>query len=185
MRRSKSNFLCDTPRTTLPSYRPPALRNGPVGASSGATFSLAYDESSKPGGRIKSGGVASGGVGPTGKALPPGAEFVSKAAAKNAKKRASKKSKGPGVDGHEDGGADDAPSSSGAGAAEEAAATSIAALGLGSGGGDGGDGGDAITKKLRALQKKLRQIQQLKEKRDAEGEPRAAGRWRVAVCRAL
>lgn len=33
-----------------------------------------------------------------------------------------------------------------------------------------GDGGDAAQKRVRALQKKLRQIQQLKDKRDKEGE---------------
>lgn len=65
------------------------------GSSSGPTFSLAYDSSSKPG-RIST---------QTGKPMPPGAEFVSKAASKNAKKRANKKAKaaGGGADGDEDG----------------------------------------------------------------------------------
>jgi hypothetical protein len=35
------------------------------------------------------------------------------------------------------------------------------------------EGPEAIQKKLRALQKKVRQIQQLKEKRDKEGESEA------------
>jgi hypothetical protein len=62
------------------------LSEGAAASGSGPTFSLAYDNSSKPG-RI---------INQTGKPLPPGAEFVSKAASKNAKKRANKKAKGPG-----------------------------------------------------------------------------------------
>lgn len=46
------------------------------------------------------------------------------------------------------------------------------------------DGGDAAQKRVRALQKKLRQIQQLKDKRDKEGEsPNQEGR--CIVCRVL
>jgi hypothetical protein len=70
--------------------RPPAMRTlqshlaaGAAAINSGPTFSLAYDNSSKPG-RISQ---------QTGKPMPPGAEFVSKAAGKNAKKRANKKAK--------------------------------------------------------------------------------------------
>jgi hypothetical protein len=65
-------------------------------SSSAPKFSLAYDSSSKPG-RIST---------QTGKPMPPGAEFVSKAASKNAKKRANKKAKAAGGDdnGSEDGG---------------------------------------------------------------------------------
>lgn len=77
--------------------RPPAMRSGlqahlAAGAAaintsgSAPTFSLAYDSSSKPG-RIGA---------QAGKQLPPGAEFVTKAASKNAKKRANKKAKAAG-----------------------------------------------------------------------------------------
>jgi hypothetical protein len=52
------------------------------GGSGAPQFSLAFD-SSRPG-RI-------GAPAPGGKPLPPGADFVSKAASKNAKKRANKK----------------------------------------------------------------------------------------------
>jgi hypothetical protein len=80
------------------------LADGAASSGSGPTFSLAYDSSSKPG-RISS---------TTGKPMPPGADFVSKAASKNAKKRANKKAKAGGA---EEGGDDDeqqpAPSSSG------------------------------------------------------------------------
>jgi hypothetical protein len=80
------------------------LVDGAAASGSGPTFSLAYDSSSKPG-RISS---------TTGKPMPPGADFVSKAASKNAKKRANKKAKAGGADGADD---DDeqqaAPSSSG------------------------------------------------------------------------
>jgi hypothetical protein len=87
------------------------LAEGAGTSSSGPTFSLAYDSSSKPG-RITQ---------LAGKGLPPGAEFVSKAASKNAKKRANKKAKaGDGDD--EDGEAEEgqqqqqqAAASSGAG----------------------------------------------------------------------
>lgn len=96
-------------RVCLLTYRcrPPAMRtlqqhlvegaaaSGSSGSSSGPKFSLAYDSSSKPG-RIST---------QTGKPMPPGAEFVSKAASKNAKKRANKKAKaaGGGADGDDDG----------------------------------------------------------------------------------
>jgi hypothetical protein len=69
------------------------LSEGAAASGSGPTFSLAYDSSSKPG-RITN---------QAGKPLPPGAEFVSKAASKNAKKRANKKAKGPGGGDEEDG----------------------------------------------------------------------------------
>jgi hypothetical protein len=72
------------------------LAEGAGASSSGPTFSLAYDSSSKPG-RITQ---------QAGKGLPPGAEFVSKAASKNAKKRANKKAKAGGGD-EEDGEAED------------------------------------------------------------------------------
>lgn len=75
------------------------------GSSSGPKFSLAYDSSSKPG-RISS---------QTGKPMPPGADFVSKAASKNAKKRANKKAKAAGGDADGEDGEDEvqqAPSSS-------------------------------------------------------------------------
>lgn len=76
------------------------------GSSSGPKFSLAYDSSSKPG-RISS---------QTGKPMPPGADFVSKAASKNAKKRANKKAKAGsgGADGEDgDDEVQQAPSTSG------------------------------------------------------------------------
>jgi hypothetical protein len=138
-------------------------------SSGGPTFSLAYDSSSKPG-RISQS---------TGKPMPPGAEFVSKAASKNAKKRANKKAKG-GADGSAAG--DDAEDHESAAAAAGAAGgqqSSSAAAGVAGvteqlagasvSGAAGGDG-DAAQKRVRALQKKLRQIQQLKERRDTEGE---------------
>jgi hypothetical protein len=135
-----------------------------TGSSGGPTFSLAYDSSSKPG-RISQS---------TGKPMPPGAEFVSKAASKNAKKRANKKAKG-GADGSAAG--DDAEDESAAAAAGVQESSSAAAgvagvteqLAGASVSGAGGDG-DAAQKRVRALQKKLRQIQQLKERRDTEGE---------------
>ena len=71
--------------------RPPALRGAGANATPGANFSLAYDNSSKPG-KIGSGN----------KNTTPGAEFVSKAAAKNAKKRAAKKGKAGGAGGDEE-----------------------------------------------------------------------------------
>lgn len=66
-------------------------------SSSGPKFSLAYDSSSRPG-RITNQG---------GKQLPPGADFVSKAASKNAKKRANKKAKAGGGEGDGDDGEDE------------------------------------------------------------------------------
>jgi hypothetical protein len=164
------------------------------GAPPPATFSLAHDPSAKVG-RIATGGLL--GSGPPQKQLPPGAEFVSKAAAKNAKKRAAKKGKegegepAPGGGGSGSGAAAAGPGSaaaaagSGGGTASSgragqaggaangaAAAAAVAGLSLGGGGSGGGAGGEseeARQKRVRALQKKLRQIQQLKEKRDAEG----------------
>lgn len=81
----------------LLSYRPPGARSlqahlqAGAAAVNGPTFSLAYDNSSKPG-RITQ----------QGKPMPPGAEFVSKAASKNAKKRANKKAKAGGEGGDEE-----------------------------------------------------------------------------------
>jgi translation initiation factor 2A len=171
------------------------MRNGIPGAGGGApsaTFSLAYDDTSKPGGRIRTvPGAPPGTVGA--RTVPPGAEFINtKVAGKNAKKRANKKAKageGGGAGGEEDGDGEGGggggggqaaagPSGrggSGSGAAAAAAAGGVAALsvsgaGAGSGaGGGGGEGAEAGAKKLRALHKKLRQIQQLKERREAEG----------------
>lgn len=64
-----------------------------INSTSGPTFSLAYDNSSKPG-RIQQ---------QSGKPMPPGAEFLSKAASKNAKKRANKKAKAAAGEGTADG----------------------------------------------------------------------------------
>lgn len=81
-------------------HRPPGARTlqshlqAGAAAINGPTFSLAYDDSSKPG-RITQ----------LGKPMPPGAEFVGKAASKNAKKRANKKAKSGGeggLDGEQD-----------------------------------------------------------------------------------
>eukprot|EP00879_Flechtneria_rotunda_P022706 GHRR01023981.1.p1 GENE.GHRR01023981.1~~GHRR01023981.1.p1 ORF type:complete len:618 (+),score=248.82 GHRR01023981.1:243-2096(+) len=147
-------------------YRPPAMRSlqqhlqaGAAAINNGPTFSLAYDNSSKPG-RITQ----------TGKQLPPGADFVSKAAAKNAKKRANKKAKPGGegcVDGQEDDEAQGGPSTSGSVGIDAAVAglnQQMSSVDLGD-----ADASDAAQKRIRALQKKLRQIQQLKDKRDKEG----------------
>lgn len=84
------------------------LADGAAASGSGPTFSLAYDSSSKPG-RINSA---------AGKPMPPGADFVSKAASKNAKKRANKKAKAGGADGDDDDEQQAAPSSSQAAAVD-------------------------------------------------------------------
>jgi hypothetical protein len=155
-------------------HRPPGMRSlqahlqaGAASintSSSGPTFSLAYDSSSKPG-RISQS---------TGKPMPPGAEFVSKAASKNAKKRANKKAKSgaeglaAGDDAEEDESA--AAAAGAAGGQESSAAASVAGLTEQLAGASVSGEGDAAQKRVRALQKKLRQIQQLKERRDAEGE---------------
>jgi hypothetical protein len=47
--------------------------------------------------------------------------------------------------------------------------------------GVGGDAADAAQKRVRALQKKLRQIQQLKDKRDNEGETWGSKRGLVSA----
>eukprot|EP00878_Enallax_costatus_P018803 GHUV01019817.1.p1 GENE.GHUV01019817.1~~GHUV01019817.1.p1 ORF type:complete len:612 (+),score=207.58 GHUV01019817.1:53-1888(+) len=145
-------------------YRPPGARTlqahlqAGAAAINGPTFSLAYDNSSKPG-RITQ----------QGKPMPPGAEFVSKAASKNAKKRANKKAKAGG-EGGADGEQDEDEQTGSSSSAAVAAVTeqmSGAAVSI--------DSGDAAQKRIRALQKKLRQIQQLKERREKEGETVACG----------
>jgi hypothetical protein len=131
-------------------------------SSNGPTFSLAYDSSSKPG-RISQ---------TTGKPMPPGAEFVSKAASKNAKKRANKKAKA-GADGAAGEDGDDEPAAAAAGqGSSSSTAAEVAGVTEQLAGASVSGEADAAQKRVRALQKKLRQIQQLKEKRDAEGEGR-------------
>ncbi|WIA28435.1 hypothetical protein OEZ86_010979 [Tetradesmus obliquus] len=158
-------------------YRPPGMRSlqshlqaGAAAINSGGsgpTFSLAYDSSSKPG-RISQS---------TGKPMPPGAEFVTKAASKNAKKRANKKAKAGGegaADGAEDAEDEPAAAAAGQGSSSSAAAgvagvtEQLAGASVSGAAAAGGDA-DAAQKRVRALQKKLRQIQQLKERRDTEG----------------
>jgi translation initiation factor 2A len=99
-----------------------------------------------------------------------------KAASKNAKKRANKKNKTPGAGGDDsEGDEQGATSSSGqqqqsskaSSGAAQAAAAGVANLSVSEGAQDG-EGGDAA-KRVRALQKKLRQIQQLKERLEKEG----------------
>eukprot|EP00775_Hariotina_reticulata_P012065 gene12064-12206_t len=154
--------VCEQPFDTLP----PAMRTlqshlaaGAAAINSGPTFSLAYDNSSKPG-RISQ---------QTGKPLPPGADFVSKAAGKNAKKRANKKGKAAAGAGDDE--ADEEQGSAAAcGAADADGAADVAQqLASVSVTGVDDDSADAAQKRVRALQKKLRQIQQLKEKQSKEG----------------
>lgn len=130
-----------------------------------ASFSLAFDASDSAPGRIKS---AVSGQGPRG--AVPGAEFVSKAASKNAKKRAAKKKAG-GADSDGESQPQQRPAGGGAAAAAaKAAAGAVQQLSVsGSGKPAADDGPEAAEKRVRALQKKLRQIRQLRDKCEKEG----------------
>lgn len=109
------------------------------------------------------------------KAAPPGAEFAEHVIlSKSAKKRASKK-KGGGDDGPEVGGEGGAVNGMGRldhgeVTAEHLEANVAEKLTLSNETGVGDASAEATLKKVRAIQKKLRQIQQLKEKRDQQGE---------------
>lgn len=156
--------------------RPPGARTLQAHLQAGAAavnspnFSLAYDNSSRPG-RITQ---------QSGKPMPPGAEFVSKAASKNAKKRANKKAKA--ADGEGDDGNDEQVEQGAAGASSSGNAGAVAAATEHVSGLSVGDGADAAQKRIRALQKKLRQIQQLKERRDKEGKPLVVRADRQRYC---
>ncbi|KAG2484504.1 hypothetical protein HYH03_016647 [Edaphochlamys debaryana] len=150
-----------------PQYVPPHLRAAGVTAvAPSAKFSLARDEDDKPG-RIRAG---AGGR----SALPPGAEFIAggntKAASKNAKRRSRGKKGGAG--GEE-------PSEDGEGGAGEASGDGVDAAAAGVAGVSVQDAAPAPSpandeesrqKRARALQKKLRQVQELKDKRAAQGD---------------
>jgi translation initiation factor 2A len=115
--------------------------------------------------------------------LPAGFEFVdTKAASKNAKKRANKKSKAPGAGGDDSEGEEQGTAASTSGQQKPSSGAAQAAAGVASlsmtDGNQDGEGGDAA-KRVRALQKKLRQIQQLKERLEKEGQWLGCGGLRL------
>lgn len=163
-------------------YVPPSRRGaGGAASESSASFSLAFDPSDRPG-RVKAAapGAAVAGLQARQRALPPGAEGLFD----KPKPQAKKKGGGGGGGGGAGGGGGGAPGqppqggSSGSASASAVAADVAARLsmsgpapsGAAADGGAGRDDGEARAKRIRALQKKLRQVQQLKEKRAAEGE---------------
>ncbi|GLC40839.1 hypothetical protein PLESTM_001117500 [Pleodorina starrii] len=161
-----------TEAPSKPSYVPPHLRAA-GGASAAPTnavkFSLARDEDDRPG-KIK--------AGPGRSSLPPGADFSaaggnSKAASKNAKRRARKKGGAGGGSEDPEGEAGEADDGPGAPAAVEQVAAAVASASLqdsqSAGAAAAGDE-ESRQKRIRALQKKQRQIQELKDKAAAQGD---------------
>ena len=136
-------------------YVPPHLKGKGRGASSGSTFSLAYDKSENGPGKIKQN---QGYQRKTQSNLPPGAELAtnSKAASKNAKRRAKKRAQQEAQAENPDqsaGPAEDPPR------AEEAAAEESKQ--------EAPAGAPVVVdaaKRIRNLEKKLRQIDQIKAK---------------------
>ncbi|CAD7701889.1 unnamed protein product [Ostreobium quekettii] len=134
------------------SYVAPHLR-GRQSAEASKNFSLAHSEDEA--GRIK-------GVFQRPKPTVPGGEFVSKSAARNAKRRAKKKS-AKDVDKADE--TQETPMESEGAAHQEFPAAEVEPPSATADEGTSGEVDKA--KRIRALQKKLRQIEQLKEKRDA------------------
>lgn len=143
----KPSSLAPVPQAS--GYVPPHLRGASGGQAPGGTFSLAFDSNDK----MRRPGAQKG------SALPPGAAPPdSKTASKNAKRRANRKKTLDSDNGSTQGDQD------GSAASVDAAATGVADLAVS----DAAVSSDP-SKKIKNLKKKLAQIQQLKDKRDAEG----------------